>query len=246
VYTIFCLTTWILIQKKFHFDKVYDLHFNGRTCSICKCSLNKENVDDSINGTNYLTYGGLLKAVCLHNKIEVMDSIPQMYIPEKVISGSAKFVPKVKFIVIHCMSNETIKEWDVEKWSRLVTNIMDEYKIKVVEIGYRSKLNIQSDNYHNLCGKLSILQSGVIIKKAMLFIGIDSGPAHMANALGTPGIILIGEYYFGMNNYNPYSGNYGSLNKCRLIHSNSTVKEISVETVLQKILSLFKEESLIS
>jgi heptosyltransferase-3 len=246
VYNVFCLTTWILIRNKFAFEAVYDLQFNGRACSICQRSLIKENVVDSVNGTNYLNYGGLLKAVCLHNKIEVLDTTPQMYIPAKIISGIEQFIPKEKYIVIHCVSNESIKDWDADKWNKFVFTIIDEYKIHVVEIGSVSKLKTVSDNYLNLCGKLSILQSAAVIKRAVLFIGIDSGPAHMANATGTPGIILIGEYYFGMNNYNPYTGNYGSLKKCRLIHSYSSVKEISVESVLQNFDSLLKEASLIS
>ena len=241
IQTVYCLTTWIKIRKINKFEAVYDLHFNGRTCNICKWSLKKENVLDSINGTNYLKYGSLLKAVCLHNKIEVSDTNPQMYIPLKVIYKSERFLPKDKFIVVHCSSNEMIKDWDNEKWDQFVIKLIIEYKYHVVEIGTNRRININSDFYHNLCGKTSILQSAAIIKKAKLFIGIDSGPAHMANALGTPGIILLGEYYFGMKDYNPYSGNYGLLKYCRLVQSDNLVKNITTESVLENFHSLITE-----
>ena len=243
VLTVYCLTTWIKIREKNKFEAVYDLHFNGRSCNQCHVALKKENVDDSINNTNYFYYGGLLKAVSLHNRIEVSDTFPRMYIPLKVRYKSERFIPEEKFIVVHCSSNETVKDWDIEKWDYLIKKIFEDYKYHVVEIGSVSSLGIESDYYHNLCGKLSILQSASIISNAQAFIGIDSGPAHMANALGTPGVILLGEYYFGMKNYNPYSGNYGSLKLCRLVQSNSFVKNISTDIVMDNFESLLKETS---
>jgi heptosyltransferase-3 len=245
VLTVYCLTTWIKIREKIKFEAVYDLHFNGRSCNHCHVPLKKENVNNLINGTNYFNYGGLLKAVSLHNKIEVLDTTPQIYIPFKIIIKSERFIPKDKFIVVHCSSNETIKDWDKKKWEQLVKILIDENTFRVVEIGSDSKINIDSEYYLNLCGKTSILQSAAIIKKATLFIGIDSGPAHMANALDTPGIILLGEYYFGMKNFNPYAGNYGSLENCRIIHSSDTVKSITVDSVIKNMKELLKLSCLV-
>lgn len=245
VLTVYCLTTWIKIHEKIKFEAVYDLHFNGRSCNNCHIPLKKENVDDSINGTNYFNSGGLLKAVCLHNKIEVSDTIPQMYIPLKIINKSKFFIPDANYVVVHCSSNETIKDWDIEKWDQLVRKIIDDFKYHIIEIGTHSIINIESNLYHNLCAKLSILQSAVVIKKAKLFIGIDSGPSHMANAVGTPGIILLGEYFFGMKNFNPYSGNYGSLENCHIIHSSDIVKSITVDSVIKNMEELLKLSCLV-
>lgn len=235
VFTVYCLTSWIWISKKFHFKAMYDLHFNGRTCTVCQLPLKKENIDDSINGTNYFDYGGLLKAICLQNKIEIEDTKPKMYIPTKFLIQSEQYKPKGKYIVIHCLSNEAIKDWDGEKWNQLAKHLTSKEKLHIVEIGTMNVIKNDSDYYHNLCGKISLLQSAAIIKRADLFIGIDSGPAQMANALETPGLILLGEYYYGMKNYNPYSGNYGSLINCQIINSPGLVKNISVNSVLKGV-----------
>ena len=245
VITIYCLTTWIRIRNKHRFEAIYDLHFNGRSCNVCFRPLKKEAVDDSVNGMNYFNFGGLLKAVCIHNKIEVLDTNPQMYIPPRVIRRSEKFIPVGNYIVVHCSSNELIKDWEHDKWNQLVTILIKEYSTHIIEIGTKNNISIESIYYHNFCGKLSILQSASIIGKAKAFIGIDSGPAHMANALGTPGVVLLGEYYFGMKNYNPYSGRYGSLDGCHLVHSDSSVKNISVDNVTMNFIALLKETGLI-
>ncbi len=240
VITVTCLTSWIKIQKKVRFEAIYDLHFNGRACNICNIPLRKKNVDESINPTNYLNHGGLLKVVCLHNKIDVSDTTPQMYIPTTTYKKTNALVPIEKYIVIHCSSNELIKDWEIEKWNQLVKAILEKYNLHVVEIGASSNLSVQSTRYHNFCGRLSILESAAVIKKSLLFIGIDSGPAHMANAVGTAGVILLGEYYFGMKNYNPYSGNYGNLRNCRIIQSKNSVKNISVDEVLKNVNELIE------
>ena len=46
------------------------------------------------------------------------------------------------------------------------------------------------ENSRNLCGQTGIAESAEIIRRATLFIGIDSGPSHLANAVKTPGVIL--------------------------------------------------------
>lgn len=73
-----------------------------------------------------------------------------------------------------------------------------------------------------------------MIRRATLFIGIDSGPAHMANAVGTPGVILIGSY-LGFKNYMPFSGSYKSGGKATIIYGNGPVSHISVERVFQAV-----------
>ena len=44
----------------------------------------------------------------------------------------------------------------------------------------------------NLSGKTSLRESGAILAGASLFVGNDSGPAHLAAAVGTPLVVLSG------------------------------------------------------
>jgi heptosyltransferase III len=240
VYTVHCLTSWIWLKERFTFKSVYDLHFNGRSCNICNWSLIKNDTDDSVNGMNYFNFGGLLKAVCKHNKMEVDNEYPELYIPDKYFKSVSKKISFKKYIVIHCNSNESIKNWTNAKWSELISKIISEFKYMVIEVGNESKLQLNNPCYLNLCGELRLMETAALIKNATLFIGIDSGPAHMANAAGVPGVILLGDYYFNMSHYNPYSGNYLNSKKCKLVYSENEVKNISVDQVLDNIWSLLK------
>lgn len=241
VYTVNCLTSWIWLKERFTFEAIYELHFSGRACNVCNLPLIKINSDTPISSQNYLNHGSLLKAVCLDNKITVEDEFPKIYIPKKYFTSIQKKISLTKYIVIHCNSNETIKDWGKDNWEELIEQIISEYQYSVIEVGIKSSLTCANPVYYNYCGKLKLLETAALIKNASLFIGIDSGPAHMANASGTCGIVLLGEYYFGMKNYNPYSGNYALGRKCRLVYSAESVKKNSVEVVLKNINNLLNE-----
>jgi hypothetical protein len=59
-----------------------------------------------------------------------------------------------------------------------------------------------------LINKTSILECAEIIKRSRLFLGVDSGPAHLANAVHTKGVVLLGALG-NFKSYNPFSGGYG-------------------------------------
>jgi ADP-heptose:LPS heptosyltransferase len=107
----------------------------------------------------------------------------------------------------------------------------------IVEIGIVALLHgCNHPKYLNLCGRLSILESAEVLRRAVLFIGIDSGPAHLANAVGIYGVILMGNY-LGFERYNPFSGGYKDGSNASIIYSQGLVSEIPVEQVLQVVMS---------
>jgi radical SAM superfamily enzyme YgiQ (UPF0313 family)/ADP-heptose:LPS heptosyltransferase len=55
----------------------------------------------------------------------------------------------------------------------------------------------------NLAGKTTLRQTAAILKRCRLGIGADTGSAHMAVAVGTPNVILLGGGHFGR--FMPYS-----------------------------------------
>ena len=101
-------------------------------------------------------------------------------------------------------------------WEKLVIDIVNECNYNVVEIGLESTLNVYHSDYYNFCGQLSLLETAQLIKRADYFIGIDSGPAHFANAVGTFGFLLFGKLG-EFENYMPYSGDYQTKTNAKFI-----------------------------
>jgi lipopolysaccharide heptosyltransferase III len=75
----------------------------------------------------------------------------------------------------------------------------------VVEVGLTSIIDQNGSTVVNLCGRLTLEGTAQVIREAKLFVGIDSGPSHMANALRCPSLVLLGSYH-QFKSYMPYTG----------------------------------------
>jgi heptosyltransferase III len=73
-----------------------------------------------------------------------------------------------------------------------------------------------------------------VIRRAAVFVGVDSGPAHLANAVGTYGIILLG-HYRAYTRYMPYSGAYGDGRNARVLHNDGPASALPVARVLEAL-----------
>lgn len=94
------------------------------------------------------------------------------------------------------------KSWNIENFAKTLLEIHKKAKVSIVLIGVKDDQNIcerlnknlikNGANVINLCGKTSIAQLAGVLKTADLFLGTDSGPGHLAAAVGTPSVILYG------------------------------------------------------
>jgi len=110
---------------------------------------------------------------------------------------NAGFSRNKKFIAISPMSfaGET-RLWYEDRFATLADRIIKELKTEVVFTGNRSggmidRINSMMTNKAlNLEGKTSLLELAHLYKQAKLLITPDSGPMHIAAAVGTPVIAL--------------------------------------------------------
>jgi ADP-heptose:LPS heptosyltransferase len=231
---IHCLSERLMLSNSCLFDEVVDLHFPDRYCSLCRNPLKKTKCASEINLTNYFQYGSLLSAMSQSTGLPNMVEGPKVYIPQSAIQKIDSLDLPHEFIAINCTSNAEEKGWPKEKWGKLLREIQEKYSMPFFEIGLKPLIE-QSDSLCNsLCGQLSILESAEVIRRAKLFIGIDSGPAHLANAVGTPSVILMGSY-LGFSRYNPFSGSYGIGENVKIIYSEGSVSNIAVNEVLSEV-----------
>ncbi len=218
--------------------KIYDVRFNGNNfCTICNTKRQYKKIDDNFNLENYYEYGSLLEIFSkLANKpMKKEDWQPTIYIPSETVSEIDNLNLPTKYICIHATSNELKREWAKDKWVELCNLIFKNQNIKIVQIGLKDNLKIQHPNFIDFCGKLSLIQTAEVIKRSQLYIGIDSGPAHMANATKAKSIILLGKYR-DIVNYMPFSGNFANGIDSKIIY-NPKIKcpEIEVEEVYENL-----------
>lgn len=91
------------------------------------------------------------------------------------------------------------RNWNIESYAKIIEYASEKYGMLTVltggpsekEVGYASSITkITNSKTLNLVGKTNLKQLLVVLKAATVVIAPDTGPAHLANAVGTPVIGL--------------------------------------------------------
>ena len=190
------------------FDHVYNLHLSNRRCRYCaEVPVNRVADARNITYANYYNYGDLLYVFSQAAGLPALTADSQLYIPALTSARVRSLNLPPDYGVIHCRSSYAPRDWPARQWDELVAWLLEMYSYSVVEVGLEPTVQQAEPRFISLCGQLTILETAEVIKNARLFIGIDSGPAHFANAAGTEGVILLGQL-FDYTDYLPYSGRY--------------------------------------
>jgi len=230
-----CPTEWIYFADHGGFDRVIDLTFPGRYCPHCKISWAPRGGSHGIDYDNYLSSRSLLAAYLCCAGLSQADETPRLHLDNGVQQAVDRLALPEKFIVVHCQSNDARKDLGAKNWNRIRQYIDTHYGLPVVEIGLQPVLpEPSSARYRNLCGRLTILQSAEVIRRSLLFLGTDSGPGHLANAVGAYGIIALGKYHV-FNHYVPYSGQYRAGENCELVHHENQVSALPLKRIYDAI-----------
>ena len=107
-------------------------------------------------------------------------------------------LPDDRLIALNLGTTWTTKRWDIVNFSdviRQVTHLTPE--IKVVLTGSSEEQELAkalptSLSVINLIGKTDILQLGALLERCEVCLTCDSGPMHIAAAVGTPTVTLFG------------------------------------------------------
>lgn len=102
-------------------------------------------------------------------------------------------------VILHVGGNWNLKLWPKENFARLIDELMREYNVNIIISGSFKDYGIAQEivamakhNVLNACGLTTLKQLGVLFKKSDLVISADSGPLHVAMAMGARGIALFG------------------------------------------------------
>ena len=105
------------------------------------------------------------------------------------------------FIALCIGTKLASKDWGIANWRALVEGLLDVYPHMILFVGAQpdwelseSLLRLGSRRCVNLCGTLKVRESAAVIALASLFIGNDSGPMHLANAVGVPLIAIFANF----------------------------------------------------
>ncbi len=138
----------------------------------------------------------------------------QLYMPVK--AEDEKIIDRF-FILNDLGKNETIvalhpcascpsKRWPAYRFGRVADELMDKHKVKIVIIGDSSSAKTVKEVETGMLRQPIILSEehslgevAALLKRCKLFISNDSGPVHIAVAVGTPTISIFGRLDPGLS-----------------------------------------------
>ncbi|MDP2905814.1 MAG: lipopolysaccharide heptosyltransferase II [Candidatus Omnitrophota bacterium] len=110
-----------------------------------------------------------------------------------------------KLLGIHPAASCPSKIWPAERFAEVADKLSQKYGFKTVIVAGPKdidKAKVMQEHMHtralNLAGKASVSQLASILKRCDLFISNDSGPVHIATAVGAPVISIFGRAQKGL------------------------------------------------
>jgi heptosyltransferase-2 len=105
-----------------------------------------------------------------------------------------RFTALPPLLAVHLGAGTAAKRWPPRSWKALIGRFLDG-GWRVVVVGGQEDLPLSTvlgphDRLRDWTGTMTVTQTTALLERADLFIGADSGPAHLAASAGTLSVIL--------------------------------------------------------
>ncbi len=138
-------------------------------------------------------------------------------------------------VAIHPFTSDPVKQWPVERFIELTQRIEQEMKVEVVLVGK------VEDRQHSLpwsvpletmdlINKTSLVELAAVLKCCSLLVSCDSGPMHLAAAVGTPVVALFRNDLPGKT-----AKRWGPWGKGHTVIEKASLNDITVDEVFEKV-----------
>jgi heptosyltransferase-2 len=107
---------------------------------------------------------------------------------------AGRFADEAPLLAVHVGAGTAAKRWPIASWRHVVARFLAEgWRVVVVggpdDVTAARGLPVHAD-LQDWTGRLSVSETVAVLERADLFLGADSGPAHLAAAAGTPSVVL--------------------------------------------------------
>lgn len=106
-----------------------------------------------------------------------------------------------RYVILNPSAGRMIKQWSPERFATVGEQLRERHNVVPVITGAPNDRPLADailsaarhpESFLDLCGRTSLTELGAVIQRAALFIGGDTGPMHMAQAVGTPTLAIFG------------------------------------------------------
>ena len=139
-------------------------------------------------------------------------------------------------VALNPWTSDPVKQWPKAHFSNLAKRLAEELKLKIVIIGGKeeSREGEIFDNLGsgmvNMTGRTTLKELAALLKKCRLLVSGDSGPVHLACAVGTPAIAI-----FRSDIPGKCARRWGPSQKASIVIEKDNLSDISVDEVFKKV-----------
>ena len=168
----------------------------------------KTRIFSFIIGAKYnLTYKKTFKLHAVENfwrtatplfKDLILDKELKLYIPQEARDKAFTLVNKaIVGFNIGVSSTRQGRRWPIHYWKELADKLVKKYNCEIFLTGSRDDAEIIAQleglpNIKSFVGKLGLLENAALLSQCNLILSSDTGPLHIATALGVPCIGFYG------------------------------------------------------
>lgn len=145
------------------------------------------------------------------------------------------------FVAVHPGTSNPDKLWPAERFSLVCDKIIDGFGVRTVLVGGEEEREVADrvqsrmrNRAVDLTGSLTLKEFGAFLKRSSFLLSCDSGPVHIASAVGTPVIALFGEARPGGS-----SRRWGPYGTGNIVVGRPKVTDITVDDVFNAASEIF-------
>ena len=140
----------------------------------------------------------LMQVICGHTVPQTSTSVSIPPKEDMLVQSFLNHSPVTAIKVsVHIDSRDTNRQWPMENFVTIINTLFDTYgkKLSIFLIGSdaekseRMREMVRKEKREmviNTSGQCTLLQTATLMSKMTVHVGNDSGPMHLANAVGTP------------------------------------------------------------
>ncbi len=141
--------------------------------------------------------------------------------------------PKEHLIGVNLGTTWRTKRWSLENFAEVIAQVQKRFDARILLTGSIAEIplgealaEIAQVEAINLIGKTTLMELGALIESCSLYLTCDSGPMHIATAVGTPTIALFGPT--SPIRHGPYGENHKIIEKsveCRPCYKRNCMRK---------------------
>lgn len=192
--------------RKVNFDVVVDVEADSTTSNLAYFSRGEYKIGpwnatrsfyDEICGAKSSPHEFVKYRDVLNKVVNVEGLKPQYANMEIDCNETHPLAQDGTLVLIHVGATKPRKMWPLDKWCTLIEKLKASgYTPCLVGAGKIDRQAIQEIcsrmEVDSLCDQLTLAQLMALMKQACFYIGNDSGPMHLASAVGVPALGLFG------------------------------------------------------